>query len=98
MKKAFSPAKKIIEDLQKDSKLKPQKAFKFSFKPSPTRFQTTKPRCLVPWDEQPNVSKVLTGERELNLRQIRELAKKLKVKPLLLYRFRASESRRDWSC
>lgn len=28
---------------------------------------------------QPNVSKILKGERELNLRQIRELAKKFKV-------------------
>ncbi|MBH48749.1 MAG: hypothetical protein CME71_11325 [Halobacteriovorax sp.] len=30
---------------------------------------------------QPNVSKILNGERELNLRQIRELAKKFKVEP-----------------
>lgn len=30
---------------------------------------------------QPNVSKILKGERELNLRQIRELAKKFKVEP-----------------
>lgn len=32
---------------------------------------------------QPNVSKVLKGERELNLRQIRELAEKFKVEPAL---------------
>lgn len=32
---------------------------------------------------QPNVSKVLKGERELNLRQIRELAAKFKVQPAL---------------
>jgi HTH-type transcriptional regulator/antitoxin HigA len=32
---------------------------------------------------QPNVSKVLKGERELNLRQIRELAEKFKVEPSL---------------
>jgi len=30
---------------------------------------------------QPNVSKILKGERELNLRQIRELSKKFKVEP-----------------
>jgi HTH-type transcriptional regulator / antitoxin HigA len=32
---------------------------------------------------QPNVSKVLKGERELNLRQIRELAEKFNVEPSL---------------
>jgi HTH-type transcriptional regulator/antitoxin HigA len=32
---------------------------------------------------QPHVSKILKGERELNLRQIRELAKKFKVEPAL---------------
>ncbi len=32
---------------------------------------------------QPNVSKVLKGERELNLRQIRALAEKFKVEPNL---------------
>lgn len=32
---------------------------------------------------QPNVSKVLKGERELNLRQIRELSKKFKVEAAL---------------
>lgn len=30
---------------------------------------------------QPNVSKILKGERELNLRQIRELSTKFKVEP-----------------
>lgn len=30
---------------------------------------------------QPNVSKILKGERELNLRQIRELSEKFKVEP-----------------
>jgi HTH-type transcriptional regulator/antitoxin HigA len=30
---------------------------------------------------QPNVSKILKGERELNLRQIRELSQKFKVEP-----------------
>ena len=33
--------------------------------------------------DQPNVSKVLKGKRELNLRQIRYLAEKFKVEPAL---------------
>ena len=153
MKKPISRTKKIIEDLQKDSKLKPQKVSEsyiemvefFPLRPITAKKQyeaalqitehlinalnekkadeglevylqtlthlisdyETKMfpapevsgremlaylmelKGLIQTDVakelggQPHVSKILKGERELNLRQIRELAKKFKVEPAL---------------